>query len=80
MRTTALAGARIFDGSRWHDDSAVLMLNETIVDVVPAAEIPPDAVLEKIDGGVLAPGFIDAQVNGGGGVLFNDTPTGESMD
>ena len=25
--------------------------------------------------GTLAPGFIDVQVNGGGGVLFNDTPT-----
>ena len=25
--------------------------------------------------GLLAPGFIDVQVNGGGGVLFNDTPT-----
>jgi N-acetylglucosamine-6-phosphate deacetylase len=80
MQATALAGARIFDGSRWHDDSAVLMLNDTIVDVVPAADIPSGAVLEKIDGGILAPGFIDAQVNGGGGVLFNDAPTGESMD
>ncbi|MGH8431136.1 MAG: N-acetylglucosamine-6-phosphate deacetylase, partial [Solimonas sp.] len=27
-----------------------------------------------------APGFIDVQVNGGGGVLFNDAPTSESMD
>jgi N-acetylglucosamine-6-phosphate deacetylase len=27
---------------------------------------------------VLAPGFVDVQVNGGGGVLFNDTPTAEA--
>ena len=29
--------------------------------------------------GLLAPGFIDVQVNGGGGVLFNDTPTVEGI-
>ncbi|MGK2912119.1 MAG: N-acetylglucosamine-6-phosphate deacetylase [Sphingobium sp.] len=27
-----------------------------------------------LEGGWLAPGFIDSQVNGGGGALFNDTP------
>ena len=27
-----------------------------------------------LGGGVLAPGFIDLQVNGGGGVLLNDRP------
>jgi N-acetylglucosamine-6-phosphate deacetylase len=31
--------------------------------------------IEQLDGGVLAPGFVDAQVNGGGGVLLNDAPT-----
>ena len=37
---------------------------------------------EKIDlgGKLLLPGFIDTQVNGGGGVLFNDAPTVESID
>jgi N-acetylglucosamine-6-phosphate deacetylase len=30
-------------------------------------------------GGLLAPGFIDTQVNGGGGVLFNDAPTVETI-
>jgi N-acetylglucosamine-6-phosphate deacetylase len=28
---------------------------------------------------VLAPGFIDLQVNGGGGILLNDEPTPEAM-
>ncbi len=31
------------------------------------------------EGAILAPGFIDAQVNGGGGVLFNDAPTAETL-
>lgn len=33
----------------------------------------PGAV--DLDGGWVMPGFIDTQVNGGGGVLFNDEPT-----
>jgi N-acetylglucosamine-6-phosphate deacetylase len=31
------------------------------------------------DGALLAPGFIDLQVNGGGGILLNDEPTVQSM-
>ena len=32
-----------------------------------------------LDGGWLVPGFVDTQVNGGGGVLFNDHPTVEGI-
>jgi N-acetylglucosamine-6-phosphate deacetylase len=32
-----------------------------------------------LDGGWLVPGFIDVQVNGGGGVLFNDTPNVQAI-
>ena len=45
---------------------------------------PTDAVCRadierRTVAGLLAPGFIDVQVNGGGGVLFNDTPTVEGI-
>lgn len=33
----------------------------------------------NLEGGILAPGFIDTQVNGGGGVLFNDAPNEETI-
>ncbi|MEX2125867.1 MAG: N-acetylglucosamine-6-phosphate deacetylase [Woeseia sp.] len=33
-----------------------------------------------LDGRLLLPGFVDTQVNGGGGVLFNDKPTVETID
>ena len=33
-----------------------------------------DSVID-LDGDLLAPGFIDCQVNGGGGALFNDDPS-----
>jgi N-acetylglucosamine-6-phosphate deacetylase len=77
---TALAGARIFDSERWHDGSAVLTRDGTIAGIVPQSDLPADAAVQWLDGGMLVPGFIDAQVNGGGGVLLNDTPTAEAMD
>lgn len=43
----------------------------TVTAVTPAATTPPDREID-LDGGWLLPGFVDTQVNGGGGVLFND--------
>ena len=42
-----------------------------ILSVTPAADMPADEVVD-LSGGWLLPGFVDTQVNGGGGVLFND--------
>ena len=38
-----------------------------------------DAVMVDLQGQLLLPGFIDVQVNGGGGVLFNDDPSLETI-
>lgn len=43
----------------------------TVTAITPAAATPPDREID-LDGGWLLPGFVDTQVNGGGGVLFND--------
>ena len=40
---------------------------------------PPSGDLIDLDGGYLVPGFIDAQVNGGGGVLFNNDTTVDAI-
>jgi N-acetylglucosamine-6-phosphate deacetylase len=79
MAITALAGPRVFDGSRWHEDAAILIRDGRILAITPRADIPGDAHVETLDGGTLAAGFIDAQVNGGGGVLLNDDPTPKAM-
>ncbi|WP_421736638.1 N-acetylglucosamine-6-phosphate deacetylase [Caulobacter sp.] len=50
-----------------------------IAAILPAADAPAGATQYDLRGGLLVPGFIDTQVNGGGGVLFNDAPTVETI-
>jgi N-acetylglucosamine-6-phosphate deacetylase len=71
----AVTGARIFDGLAWQDNAALVLLHGKIEAVMPAADLPRD--IEIVDGGdsLIVPGFIDLQVNGGGGVLLNEVPT-----
>ena len=72
MSRTAYTGARIFDGELWWERSA-LVVNGDRVEGIIAADSPTDAQRVALGGGILAPGFIDLQVNGGGGVQFNLT-------
>ena len=77
MALHALAGARVFTGERFLEGHAVLLDGPRIADVVPAAALPSGVPVDALGGGLLAPGFLDAQVNGGGGILFNAAPTAE---
>jgi N-acetylglucosamine-6-phosphate deacetylase len=70
----ALTGARLFDGSDLHEDRAVVVDGDRIVAVLRERDLPLNVQRNRVDG-LLAPGFIDIQVNGGGGVLFNDVRT-----
>ena len=70
----ALTGARIFDGVDWHERAA-LVVGDGVVTGVMAADSPSDIRRVPLDGGMLVPGFIDLQVNGGGGVLLNEEPS-----
>lgn len=67
----ALTGARIFDGDHMQEGRAVIIEKGRIVAVPLETQLPNDIERRRIEG-LLAPGFIDVQVNGGGGVLFND--------
>src|SRR5258707_7580091 len=69
----ALTGARLFDGETIRGGHAVVIDGERIAAVVPEAGLVAAMPRGRI-AGLLAPGFVDVQVNGGGGVLFNDQP------
>ena len=75
----ALTGARVFDGDVMRTGLAVVIDGARIRDVVPEAKIAGDIKRISLAGGILAPGFIDVQVNGGGGALLNDNPTLETV-
>lgn len=70
----AISGARIFDGWKWHDNSALLLSDGKVEAIVAAGSIPEKVPVTNAGGGMLVPGFVDLQVNGGGGVLFNNSP------
>jgi N-acetylglucosamine-6-phosphate deacetylase len=79
-RHHAVLGHRIFDGRRWHNDAAILIEDGRIRGLAAWGEVPSDWPQQRLpDGALLAPGFIDLQVNGGGGILLNDRPTPEGM-
>jgi len=76
----AILADRIFDGRAWHDKAAVLVTAGRVVGIAPWAEVPADwPQTRAAPDAFLAPGFIDLQVNGGGGVLLNDRPTADGM-
>ncbi len=77
---TAISADRIFDGDRWHDNAVVLMHRGVIERVSPRDQNIPGTPTQAMPRGILlAPGFVDLQVNGGGGVLLNDDPSPQAM-
>ncbi|MCK0097393.1 N-acetylglucosamine-6-phosphate deacetylase [Yoonia sp. F2084L] len=72
MTKRALIGAAIFDGKVLHQGRTLLLDGPDFVDIVADDILPPDYPAEAVDGGIIMPGFVDLQVNGGGGVMFND--------
>lgn len=76
---TALVNGRVLRAGSLREGEAVLLEGDRIAAVVPAGEVPADAERHDLEGVMLLPGFIDTQVNGGGGVLFNDSPTVEGI-
>lgn len=80
MTATAFRNGLIFTGADYLRGSALLVAGDRISDIVHADDARVRAA-EQIDleGRLLLPGFVDVQVNGGGGALFNDLPTVEGI-
>lgn len=69
----ALTNARIYTGHDILDHHAVIIADGLIKHVCSESEIPHDIEVHDLKGATLAPGFIDLQLNGCGGVQFNDS-------
>src|SRR6202021_3760795 len=76
----ALANGRILAGERIVNGPPLLRAGGPIEAIALAADPRcHGAASVDLEGQLLLPGFIDVQVNGGGGVLFNDDPSLESI-
>jgi N-acetylglucosamine-6-phosphate deacetylase len=75
----AFVNGRVMTEAGLKTGLAVLVDEARIQAIVPEAEIGPGSRRFDLEGGLLLPGFIDIQVNGGGGALFNDSPTPKSI-
>ena len=71
MAREILTGARIFDGRRLIDGHALVIDNGEILAILPRDKVP-DRNRREVPG-IIAPAFIDLQVNGGGGIMVDGT-------
>ncbi len=75
---TLLTGARIFDGDGLRAGD-LLLDGAEIAAILPPGRGVQGADVVHLPGGILAPGFVDLQLNGGGGMMLNDRPDVETL-
>jgi N-acetylglucosamine-6-phosphate deacetylase len=74
---TTIFARRLFDGEQWLSNQEVTFSGSQIASIV-ATQAPSNTATDVVE--ILAPGFIDVHVNGGGGTLFNHTPTLSALE
>jgi N-acetylglucosamine-6-phosphate deacetylase len=77
--TTAFVHGRILAPEGLCSGKALLCDKGRITAIVSENAVPAGAAIIDLGGNTLLPGFIDVQVNGGGSVLFNNTPTVDGL-
>ncbi len=75
----AIVNCDIFTGKQVLYDKSIIINGENIEEIVDIDRVPKNLEILDLNGANIAPGFIDLQVNGGGGCLFNDSPTEECI-
>src|SRR5438132_11755542 len=76
----ALRNAVLIDGEGVAGGKVVIVRGDRIEAVLPEQAADPDVEAIDLQNAYLAPGFIDLQLNGCGGVLFNDAITVETIE
>ena len=77
--TQAFVGADIHDGRTMHQDHALVLHANGDLRVCTNDQVPENCPTTRLEGGIITPGFVDLQVNGGGGVMFNDDQSVDAL-
>lgn len=70
----AIEAPRVFDGEVFLPNHCVIVRDGTVAQLLPASDKDHAIKTITLPTGTLAPGLIDLQVNGGGGVMLNNSP------
>ena len=71
----AISAPTVFDGERFLHNHCVIVVANTVTQLLPVQDCPAGLDTVALEQGILAPGLIDLQVNGGGDLLFNNAPS-----
>ncbi len=71
---TIYANIRIFDGQKLHENKALKVEDGKVIALLSQDESAPSDEIIDLKGGIICPGYVETQANGGGGVLFNQQP------
>lgn len=77
--TIWLVPDRLFDGQTMRHDTAVQVRGGSVLQWASKNQLDDKAGNIRRLSGTLAPGLIDIQVNGGGGILLNTSPTRDGL-
>lgn len=75
----AISAPSVFDGAQFLPDHCVIIRDGLVTQLLPTLQCPNTVEQLVLTAGILAPGLIDLQVNGGGDVLFNNSPCEETL-
>jgi N-acetylglucosamine-6-phosphate deacetylase len=77
----AIAAQQIFDGEKFHHDSVLVFDNANIITLAKQKDLMDDSIeVTYFSDATIVPAFIDIQVNGGGGVMFNDDQSPSTIE
>ncbi len=80
MTVHAIIASRLHDGERFREETALVIEAGKIRALLAPGALPAGMPAERLqEGAILAPGFLDLQVNGGGGLMLNDSPDEATM-